>query len=96
MGTKTIYTCDICGSERKQTNHWFEFYENGDGAIGLRTFKGNDTLKHVCGQACAHQMLDRWLSTGSLEKPEVQNSEPEPLRMPQDDPIEVRESEYPF
>lgn len=69
MSARLQFTCDVCGAERRDTNHWFEFYNNGEDA-GIRIFAGNERLKQVCGQKCAHIMLDRWLSTGSLEKEE--------------------------
>lgn len=75
MGVRLAFDCEICGVEKRDVNHWYEVYNNGEGAIGIRHFQGNEFLKQVCGAACAHKLLDRWLSTGSLEKAEVVHPE---------------------
>jgi hypothetical protein len=67
---KQVYVCDVCGAERKEANHWFlaesspvstsiNFLE-WDYSDGIhRDISG---VKHICGQVCAHKLLDEFLS----------------------------------
>lgn len=66
----TVYKCDICEAERGLANHWFTGYESSDGQLILTPWSKTDDLDcsaHLCGQKCAHALLDRWLATGSLD-----------------------------
>ena len=58
--------CDVCGVQRKEVNHWYLVRANRSGLHFPRKRALGD--KDVCGQACAHLLLDRWLATGSIEK----------------------------
>jgi hypothetical protein len=58
-------SCDICGRDKQQTNHWFVAYEHGaELRIGgwssqprLRT-----NAKHLCGQTCLHKLVDDFMA----------------------------------
>jgi hypothetical protein len=58
-------SCDICGRDKQQTNHWFVAYEQGtELRIGgwssqarLRT-----SAKHLCGQTCLHKLVDDFMA----------------------------------
>jgi hypothetical protein len=58
-------SCDICGRDKQQTNHWFVAYEHGtELRIGgwssqarLRT-----SSKHLCGQTCLHKLVDDFMA----------------------------------
>ncbi len=58
-------SCDICGRDKQQTNHWFVAYEHGaELRIGgwssqarLRT-----SAKHLCGQTCLHKLVDDFMA----------------------------------
>jgi len=58
--------CDICGTEKKQTNHW---YVASDQAGELRVSRWNTRnqlssgLKHLCGQTCVHKLVDEFMAT---------------------------------
>ena len=59
-------SCDICGAEKKQTNHWFvacahggELRITGWNASGGRMRAGS---KHLCGQTCLHKLLDEFIA----------------------------------
>jgi hypothetical protein len=61
-------SCDICGAEKKQTNHWFVAYAragelrvSGWGVQG-RVRAGS---KHLCGQTCLHKLVDEFIATGA-------------------------------
>jgi len=78
--TKTI--CDNCGKEKQETNHWFGIVLNYDAAhddgktyaiaVTQHTLAVTDKdWRHVgdaCGQACAQEMVSRYLSTGKVLK----------------------------
>lgn len=71
MSIETKYICDVCGAVRGETNHWFVGAVTGgvQPALFIEGFRvcDNTNVKHLCGQKCAHALLDRWLTTGSLE-----------------------------
>ncbi len=58
-------SCDICGAEKKQTNHWFVAYEQSG---ELRASGWNSRLrmrpgmKHLCGQTCLHKLVDDFMA----------------------------------
>ncbi len=66
---ETKIQCDICGVERKEVNHWHLARLTSSGLHFPKTRKIGD--KDLCGQVCAHKLLDRYLSTGSIEAPNV-------------------------
>lgn len=72
MSIETKYVCDVCGAVRGEANHWFILGLN-DGeessSIAVWPFDIDELYegqRHVCGQKCAHALLDRWLTTGGL------------------------------
>jgi hypothetical protein len=58
-------SCDICGAEKKQTNHWFVACEV---AGELRVSGWNSRMrqrvgtKHLCGQTCLHKLVDEFMA----------------------------------
>ena len=80
MSIETKIICDVCGAVRGETNHWFSIYTYPatDGVLMIRQF-ATDRPEHVCGQQCAHALLDRWLATGML----VERTDDLPTAMPQ-------------
>ena len=64
-------SCDICGNEKKQTNHWFVAYEQG----GERRVSGwnsrnrlRPSTKHLCGQTCLHKLVDDYMARAIGQK----------------------------
>lgn len=61
-------SCDICGSEKKQTNHWFVAYER-NGELRLSGWQSKHALrpkvKHLCGQKCVHRLMDEFMASVS-------------------------------
>lgn len=58
-------SCDVCGSQKRQTNHWFVAYEQ---ARELRV-SGWDSphlmcpgTKHLCGETCVHKLVSEFLA----------------------------------
>jgi hypothetical protein len=58
-------SCDICASEKKQTNHWFVAYEQG-GELRVSGWHSRNRLrpgtKHLCGQTCLHKLVDDFMA----------------------------------
>ena len=58
-------SCDICGSEKKQTNHWFVAYEQA-GELRLAGWNSRNRLRagarHLCGQTCLHKLIDDFMA----------------------------------
>ncbi len=58
-------SCDICGAEKKQTNHWFVACEQG-GELRVSGWGSRNRLKtgskHLCGQTCLHKLVDEFMA----------------------------------
>ena len=70
MSEKIVYLCDVCGAERKEANHWFVGYVRPSDII-FAPFaawdKGDEgDIRHLCGQACAHKLLDEFMSRSNV------------------------------
>ncbi len=58
-------SCDICGAEKKQTNHWFVAYEQaGELRIGgwNSRYCKRAGSRHLCGQTCLHKLVDEFMA----------------------------------
>ncbi len=61
---RQIVSCDICGEEKEQTNHWFVAYDEGGEfrVSGLTPSNSLDLVaKHLCGESCVHKLLEEFL-----------------------------------
>jgi hypothetical protein len=58
-------SCDMCGTEKKQTNHWFVASDHG-GELRLSGWNSRNRLrpgsKHLCGQTCLHKLVDDFMA----------------------------------
>ena len=58
-------SCDICATEKKQTNHWFVYSEQG-GELRVSGWNSRNRLrpgmKHLCGQTCLHKLVDQFMA----------------------------------
>src|SRR5208282_2663523 len=58
-------SCDICGTEKKQTNHWFVACDLG-GELRVSGWNSRNRLrpgsKHLCGQTCLHMLVDDFMA----------------------------------
>ena len=77
-------SCDICKSEKKQSNHWFVAYEQG---MELRLcgwssrYRTRPGAKHLCGQACLYRLLDDFMARLLVMKPEAEIEKPARARV---------------
>ncbi len=65
-------SCDICGNEKKQTNHWFVAYDQG-GELRVSGWNSRNRLrpgsKHLCGQTCLHKLVDEFMAKALRARP---------------------------
>jgi len=58
-------SCDICGAEKRQTNHWFVACEQA-GELRIAGWSSRNRLrsgtKHLCGQTCLHKLVDEFMA----------------------------------
>jgi hypothetical protein len=81
-------SCDICATEKKQTNHWFVAYEQG-GELRVAGWNTRNRLrpgsKHLCGQTCLHKLVDEFMAKALSHR--VQASVADNSDMIEADPI---------
>jgi hypothetical protein len=77
-------SCDICATEKKQTNHWFVAYEQA-GELRVSGLDPRSRLrtgtKHLCGQTCLHKLVDEFISK-ALAAPLHADAAQEPVATP--------------
>ena len=58
-------SCDVCGAEKKQTNHWYVACDQG-GELRVSGWSTRNRMragsKHLCGQTCLHKLVDEFIS----------------------------------
>jgi len=75
------FTCDICGKKKGDSNHWWMFVLGDvpcfdEGQPGQRftllpwnfAESRNPEMRHLCGQGCAMQALERFMTHGAIER----------------------------
>ena len=71
MAIPNTVTCDVCGRARSETNHWRLVWLSAGQFVSspwkddLARFPG---VKHVCGDAHATTLFNRYLMHGGLEE----------------------------
>lgn len=73
MSTASVVTCDVCGAQKKEVNHWFNIWIAGtrflcSPAECELTIAGYCTYKDCCGLECATKLFQRFLAHGTLEQ----------------------------
>jgi hypothetical protein len=67
-------SCDICATEKKQTNHWFVAYEQA-GELRVSGWLSRNRLrpgsKHLCGQTCLHKLVDDFMARAIAVRPQA-------------------------
>ena len=57
-------SCDICGTEMLNANHWFVAYDRG-AELRIGTWSANSRIKvsarHLCGHKCLHKLVDDFM-----------------------------------
>ncbi|UWZ86467.1 hypothetical protein [Occallatibacter riparius] len=77
-------SCDICGAEKRQTNHWYVACEqSGELRLGAwnSRMRQRPGTKHLCGQTCLHKLVDEFMArTTATRAATADPSEPAPAR----------------
>jgi hypothetical protein len=64
-------SCDICGNEKQQTNHWFVAHEQNE-ELRLSGWSSRNRLRsgtrHLCGQTCLHKLVDDFMARAIGQK----------------------------
>jgi hypothetical protein len=72
-------SCDICGTEKKQTNHWFVAHEQS-GELRLSGWSSRNRSragsKHLCGQTCLHKLVDEFMARSLSARTPVAAGDP--------------------
>ena len=80
-------SCDICGTEKRQTNHWFVAYEQG-GELRMSGWSSRLRLrpgsKHLCGQTCLHKLVDEFMAKSIAVRAQPSDEEEPALAMATD------------
>ncbi len=75
-------SCDICGAEKKQTNHWFVAYTHaGELRVSGWGVQGKirASSKHLCGQTCLHKLVDEFIAGGATNRTQAPALEAAPM-----------------
>ena len=70
-------SCDICGTEKKQTNHWFVASDQGaELRVSGWTSRSRQRpgSKHLCGQTCLHKLVDEFMARTLTMRPPQTNT----------------------
>ena len=76
-------SCDICATEKRQTNHWFVAYEQA-GELRVSGWSSRHRLrpgaKHLCGQTCLHKLVDEFMAKSIAVRAQrpVEEADPDP------------------
>lgn len=81
-------SCDVCGTEKRQTNHWFVAFDQG-GELRLGGWTSRNRAKpgskHLCGQTCVHKLVDEFMAKAVLAKSTAVDEESELYTAPNSD-----------
>ena len=64
MAITTVITCDECGKQKGEVNHWFSGYKEGNCYFGITKRIVDDdesTRTHLCGRECLMKAINKWL-----------------------------------
>lgn len=67
MSSRTITTCDFCGTVKGGTR-WWKLMINADGGLVVSAWGVIRIGLDACGSVCVSKAVARWLATGSLEE----------------------------
>ena len=78
-------SCDICGAEKRQTNHWFVAYDQ-NGELRVSGWSARNRLrpgtKHLCGQTCLHKLVDEYIARMASSRLPAAESDEAPMVLP--------------
>ena len=68
---QTTIKCDVCGIEKKESNHWWTVERISVETLCIRRFDikiAASGTKDICGDTCVMKITQRFLATGILEE----------------------------
>lgn len=73
MSTTSVVTCDVCGAQKREVNHWFVLAVTEDKYLHCTSAenvyeKDPEQDKDCCGLECATKLFQRFLAHGTLEQ----------------------------
>ncbi|HWR35993.1 MAG TPA: hypothetical protein VN622_09015 [Clostridia bacterium] len=82
MRAPEVYTCDVCGVQKRETNDWLSVSAlpvaetNGSRLIvstwdPLEVARGD--VAHICGENCLLVLVGWWAQTRTLKPPSVRS-----------------------
>ena len=88
--TKISVTCDRCGSEKKESNHWWQVYPSLTIAKALviqpagygfevDSHGFHPTPSDFCSQDCAGRYIDAWMSQQVADAKDIEQAPKNPL-----------------
>jgi len=70
MAVNAKIVCDVCGTEKKETNHWFRADITLYGDLKFSRWNYDDpwinlgSTFHLCGEQCCQKKLSEWAAKG--------------------------------
>lgn len=63
MALTQSVTCDVCGTPKREANHWFTYVQDG-GRVTFFPWSEGDYLQHshLCSERCSMTVLSRTLA----------------------------------
>ncbi len=72
MAQQTTYTCDACGAQKHNANHWFRMWINGTCLTITAWDDGEDDGAphlHLCGAACVIKKVSEFVGASTEGTP---------------------------
>ena len=62
MATLNTFICDVCGMQKKDTNHWWLLFIHAD-SIGLFKWEAQskEDALHLCSESCAVKKISEFM-----------------------------------
>jgi len=61
-------SCDVCGAQKRQANHWFIAYKHA-GELRVSSWNSLHLMcpgtKHLCGETCVHKLIGEFLANSA-------------------------------
>jgi hypothetical protein len=73
-------SCDICGTEMQNPNHWFVVFDRG-AEFRMSRWNSRTRLRpdarHLCGQTCLHKLVDEYMARTIADRAPASAEEPQ-------------------
>jgi hypothetical protein len=73
-------SCDICGTEMQNPNHWFVVFDRG-AEFRMTCWNSRSRLRsdarHLCGQTCLHKLVDEYMARTIADRAAASTEQPQ-------------------